>query len=116
VAVPSVLIATRSLNPDIEILVHSHTATINIEIDACYLNGLFNPDETSPVLKSLLQNSQPLFFEQVVHPFLQRIVDEILSERVNATFELFFLRLKAEELVCRLLMELEKRDEKSCMI
>jgi AraC-like DNA-binding protein len=39
-------------------------------------------------------------------------VDEIVTEPVDETFELFFLRIKAEELICRLLMELEKRDEK----
>jgi len=39
-------------------------------------------------------------------------VDEILSESVEETFKLFFLRVKAEELVCRLLMELEKRESK----
>jgi AraC-like DNA-binding protein len=39
-------------------------------------------------------------------------VDEIVTEPPGETFRLFFLRLKAEELICRLLMELEKRDEK----
>jgi AraC-like DNA-binding protein len=37
-------------------------------------------------------------------------VDEILSESVDETFKLFFLRVKSEELICRLLMELEKRN------
>jgi AraC-like DNA-binding protein len=35
-----------------------------------------------------------------------------MTESVGETFELLFLRIKAEELVCRLLMELEKRDGK----
>jgi AraC-like DNA-binding protein len=39
-------------------------------------------------------------------------VNEIVTEKVDETFKLFFLRIKAEELICRLLMELEKRDEK----
>ncbi|KAA6304979.1 hypothetical protein EZS27_043370, partial [termite gut metagenome] len=51
----------------------------------------------------------------MIYPSLQKIVDEIMeeiiTESVDETFELFFLRIKAEELVCRLLMELEKRDE-----
>jgi AraC-like DNA-binding protein len=67
----------------------------------------------SPVLKSLLQNTQPLFFEQIIIPSLQKIVDEILNEPVNKSFELFFLRIKTEELICRLLIELEKRDEQN---
>jgi AraC-like DNA-binding protein len=111
-ALPSVLIATSRINTDEVISIHSNTATVNIEVDANYLNGLFDLSERSPVLKSLLQNAQPLLFEQVIYPSLQKIVDEILSGPVDASFELFFLRVKAEELICRLLIELEKRNEK----
>lgn len=109
--VPSVLIGTSRINTDEVISIHSNTATINIEIDADYLSGLFTLSEQAPVLQSLLQNSQPLLFEQMIYPSLQYIVDEIISERPNETFTLFFFRVKAEELICRLLMELEKRDE-----
>ena len=109
---PSVLIATSRMNTDDVISIHTNTAVINIEVDANYLNGLFDLSEKSPVLQSLLQNTQPLLFEQMIYPSLQKIVDEIVTESVDETFELFFLRIKAEELICRLLMELEKRDEK----
>jgi len=111
-AIPSVLIATSSMNTDVIIPIQTNTSTINIEVDANYLKGLFDLSEKSPVLQSLLQNTQPLLFEQMIYPSLQRIVDEIISEQVDETFKLFFLRIKAEELICRLLMELEKRDEK----
>lgn len=111
-ATPSVLIATMRLNADELISIHTNTATINIEVDAEYLNGLFDRSEKSPVLKSLLQNTQPLLFEQIIYPSIQKIVDDIVYEPVDQTFKIFFLRVKAEELICRLLMELEKRDEK----
>jgi AraC-like DNA-binding protein len=109
---PSVLIITSGVNTNAVIAVHTNTATINIEVDADYLKGLFDLSEKSPVLQSLLQNTQPLLFEQIIYPSLQKIVDEIVSASVGETFKLFFLRVKAEELICRLLMELEKRDEK----
>ena len=109
---PSVLVATKSLSPDAVIAIHTNTSTINIEVDASYLNGLFDSREKSRVLKSLLQNTQPLLFEQLMYSSVQKIVDEILSESVDEAFKLFFLRVKTEELICRLLMELEKRDEK----
>jgi len=110
--IPSVLIITSTVNTDSLIPIHTNTATINIEVDANYLNGLFDVPEKSLVLQSLLQNTQPLVFEQMIYPALQKIVDEIVSEPVNENFKLFFLRVKAEELICRLLIELEKRDEK----
>lgn len=109
---PSVLIATSRVNTDEVISIHTNTSTINIEVDASYLKGLFDLPEKSPALQSLLENAQPLLFEQIVYPSLQNIVNEIITEQVEETFKLFFLRIKAEELVCRLLMELEKRDEK----
>lgn len=109
---PSVLIATSRINTDDVISIHTNTATINIEVDANYLNGLFDSPDKSPILQSLLQNTRPLLFEQIIYPSLQKIVNEIVSEPVDEPFELFFLRIKAEELICRLLMELEKRDEK----
>ena len=110
-APPSVLIATSRVNTEDVISIHTNTATINIEVNSDYLNGLFDFSEKSPVLQSLLQNTQPLLFEQMIYPSLQKIVDEIITESVDETFKLFFLRIKAEELICRLLMELEKREE-----
>ncbi|MCT4057905.1 helix-turn-helix transcriptional regulator [Elizabethkingia anophelis] len=110
--IPFVMIGTSRLNTDDLISIHSNTATINIEIDAHYLNSLFYSYEKSPILKGLLQNAQPYLFEQVLYSSLQEIVNDIISENTEEVFELFFLRVKAEELICRLLMDLGKRDEK----
>jgi len=109
---PSVLIATSTLNQDTAIPIHTNTATINIEVNADYLKRLFSLQDKSPVIQSLLENAQPLLFEQIIYPFLQKIVDEIVTVQVDETFKLFFLRVKAEELICKLLIELEKRNEK----
>jgi len=113
--IPSVLIGTSRINTDDVIAIHSNTATITIEVDADYLNSLFTASQESSVLKGLLQNERPLLFEQIMRPSLQKNVDEILSEPANETFKLFFLRVKAEELICRLLMELENRGEKQLL-
>lgn len=110
--IPSVMIGTSRLNTDNVISIHSNTATINIEIDASYLDSLFYSYDKSSVLKGLLQNVQPYLFEQVLYPSLQEIVNDIVSSKTKEIFELFFLRVKAEELICRLLMELDKRSEK----
>lgn len=112
VRTPSVLIGTSRVNTDEIISVHSNAATVNIEVDAGYLNGLFDSSEKSPLLASLLRNDQPLLFEQIIYPSVQKIINEIVSEQVDNAFRLFFLRVKSEELICRLLMELEKRDGK----
>lgn len=109
---PSVLIGTSRLNTDEVLAIHTNTETINIEVDAQYLQGLFHEENQSVLLKSLLQNTEPFLFEQLVYPSIQHIVNEIIDEEIEGKFRLFFLRIKAEELICRLLMELEKRNEK----
>ncbi|MDP4176082.1 MAG: AraC family transcriptional regulator [Bacteroidota bacterium] len=43
--IPSVLIATSNLNTEAIIPVDTNTASINIEVDANYLNGLFELKE-----------------------------------------------------------------------
>ncbi|MCX2478317.1 AraC family transcriptional regulator [Pedobacter sp. MC2016-15] len=108
---PTVLIATSTINTEDVLAIHSNTETINIEVDSRYLSEIFAPQERSPILQNLLEQRSPLIFEQLVYPGLRKIVDEILSERVTKAFQLFFLRVKAEELICRLLMELDKREE-----
>jgi len=109
---PTVLIATSSIGSGEAFQIHSNTETINIEVDTDYLNLLLPPADRSPALQALLQGDAPLFFEQLILPVMLRIVEEILSPPGNETFRLFFLRLKAEELICRLLMEIDKRQEK----
>lgn len=110
-AMPTVLIATSTINTEDALAIHSNMATINIEVDSRYLSEIFAPQERSPILQNLLEQRSPLIFEQLIYPGLQKIVDEILNERVTKAFQLFFLRVKAEELICRLLMELDKREE-----
>lgn len=109
---PSVLIATSKITTEEIISVHSNIATINIEVEAEYLKEIFNCVQESFVLQNLIENKKPLLFEQLAFPPIQNIIDEILTEYVEQPFELAFKRNKAEELIIRLLMELEKRDEK----
>ncbi|RKR82071.1 AraC-like DNA-binding protein [Mucilaginibacter gracilis] len=109
---PSVLIATSRISTDDVFAIHSNTETINIEVDACYLDGLLPSAERSPVLHNLLQGTAPLFFEQIIYPALLNVVEEIVTPAVSDMFLLFFLRVKAEELICRLLMEIDQRPEK----
>jgi AraC-like DNA-binding protein len=110
--IPSVLIATRRIATGEAFTIHSNTETINIEVDVYYLKNLIPPADRSSVLQSLLQNTVPLFFEQLLYPALLKVVEEILNPPGDNTFRLFFLRIKAEELICRLLMEIDKREEK----
>jgi len=109
---PTVLIATRKIGADILMPIHTHTATINLEINTDYLAGLIASTGNSTVIASLLANNQPLLFEEAIPPSLPNVVREILNTPATDPFQQYFLRIKAEEIICRLLMNLEKRKEK----
>jgi len=109
---PTVLIATRKIGPDILMPVHTHTATINLEINTHYLAGLMASTGNSTVIASLLANDQPLLFEEGMPPTLTNVVQDILKTAHSDPFQPYFLRIKAEEIICRLLMNLEKRKER----
>lgn len=108
---PLVLVATSRINTDELLSIHSNRATINIEVEVDYLDKVFTLSDKSPILQSLLEEDKPLLFEQMVYPSLQQIVYEILNEEIDESFKIPLLRIKAEELICRLLIELEKREE-----
>ncbi len=108
---PSVQISTMGLNSEIVVPGNTHRAHINIIVNVNYLRELICSWEKTPVVQNILQNNQQLLFEQIVNLSLQKVADEIISENIDEPFELFFYRIKAEELICRLLMELGKREE-----
>lgn len=109
---PSVLISTMGLNADIIVPGNTRRAEINIIVNVDYLRELITSPEKAPVVQNILQNNQQFLFEQIVSPSLQKVADEIITENMDEPFKQFFYRVKAEELVCRLLSELGKREEK----
>lgn len=110
---PSVQISTMGMNPNIVVPSHVNRSHINIIVDVDYLRESITSSEKSSVVQTILENDRPLLFEQIVQPSFQKVADEIVLGIIDKPFESFFYRIKAEELVCRLLMELGKREEKN---
>jgi AraC-like DNA-binding protein len=109
---PSVQISTMGLNPYIILPKRITRSHINIMVEADYLRDTISFPEKSPAVRTILENNRPLLFEQIVHPSFQKIANEIITGIEDKSLELFFYRIKAEELVCRLLIELGKREDK----
>ncbi|MGQ8870386.1 helix-turn-helix domain-containing protein [Myroides sp. TSA_177.3] len=109
--IPRVLIATSRINTEDTIVIDCDSS-INIEIDANYLKNQLGREEHSPIIKGLLENNQPLLFEQLLYPDLSIILKEIMDSSVYESFELFYLKIKAEQIICSLLYQLEKRDNR----
>jgi AraC-like DNA-binding protein len=109
---PSVQISTMGLNSEIFVPSNTHRAHINVIVNVNHLRKLIYSEKGNPVVQNILQNDRQLLFEQIINPSLQKVADEIITERIDESYELFFYRVKAEELICRLLMELDKREGK----
>ena len=108
---PSVQITTMGMNPNIVMPSHVNRSHINIMINVDYLREVISLSESS-IVQTILKNDRPLLFEQIVNPSFKKIAEEIITGTMDKSFEIFFFRIKAEELVCRLLMELNKREDK----
>jgi len=65
---PSFLIATRKVATDVFLPVHTHTGTINIEIDTAYLSDRLISSGHSRIIQRLLENEEPLIFEEMIFP------------------------------------------------
>ncbi|MGV3704632.1 MAG: helix-turn-helix transcriptional regulator [Arcticibacter sp.] len=109
--IPLIRVTTRGLNSDVFLPACVNERSVSILMDAVYLNTLIDSSMESTILNSILKNEQPLLFEELVFPSLQKILDEMASISVPDAFSFFYHKLKAEELVCTLLMELLQREE-----
>jgi AraC-like DNA-binding protein len=106
-----VSITTGKMSSEL-VTIHTNNAVLNIEVDAEYLEKVVDLEENSPVVQGLMLNKQPLLFEEKISYLLQIIVEEVMTYPVDDSFKFYFLKIKAEELVCRVLMELKNRKER----
>lgn len=110
--IPRVLIATSRINVENTIRM-DEDHSINIEIDADYLKQQLGTAEHAPSIKALLENNQPLLFEQLLYADLNQLLKEMVDASSYGAFELFYLKIKAEQIICHLLSVLEQRKEQT---
>ncbi|MGI4729883.1 MAG: helix-turn-helix transcriptional regulator [Janthinobacterium lividum] len=108
---PSVTITTKGFEPELHLHHAQHFNDIHLGIDAAYLAELLNNDTNHPTLKNIIANDQPLAFEQVISLAVQNTAAEITDTLINVPLHHFFYKLKAQELICYLLIELSQRKQ-----
>ncbi|KGE12839.1 helix-turn-helix domain-containing protein [Sphingobacterium deserti] len=86
--------------------------SISISIDASYIRELIGARINHPLVNMILENRQPLFFEELVFIPLLKVVDDIMTSSVPKPLQDFYYKLKTLELICQLLISLVSRDEK----
>ncbi len=110
---PSVSVSTQGLTMGIDIPRNTTVRSILLAVDANYLNGLISTKTSNSLLQTVFDNKQALIFEQLVYASLQKTANEISAARIPDDFTQFFFRIKAEELICNLFIELSKRENTS---
>jgi AraC-like DNA-binding protein len=107
---PSVQIGKGKIN--IERLYPGKTRfrSIMIAIDTESLKKLLGPNEENVIYKKITLSNQPLLFEEMLSPQIQKVALEIIEGEVPESMYQFYYRVKAEELICLLFLELLKRE------
>ncbi|RFM33520.1 helix-turn-helix domain-containing protein [Chitinophaga silvisoli] len=109
---PSVQITTQGLNAELFVPKNTVQNSIAIVIDAGYLRELIGKRIDHPLVNTILDNKQPLLFEEFVVAPLLKVVDDIMTANVPVILHDFYYKLKTQELICQLLIALVSRDEK----
>jgi len=109
---PSVQITTQGLNAELFVPKNTIQNSISLSIDAEYLRELIGARIDHPLINSILDNKQPLLFEEFISVPLLKVVEDIVSSKVPALLQDFYYKLKSQELICQLLISLVRRDEK----
>ncbi|RZK13200.1 MAG: AraC family transcriptional regulator [Flavobacterium sp.] len=108
---PSVQITTQGLNVELFVPKNTVQNSISLSIDASYLRELIGARIDHPLINTILENKQPLLFEEFVFVPLLKIVHDIMASNVPVLLQDFYYKLKTQELICQLLISLTSRDE-----
>ena len=109
---PSVQITTQGLDAEFFVPKNTVQNSIAMVIDAGYLRELIGTHIDHPLINTILENEQPLLFEEIVVAPLLKVVDDIVTANVPMLLRDFYYKLKTQELICQLLIALVSRHDK----
>ena len=106
---PSVQVYSDNIDYDLIYPGKSKQQSINIGIEIKYLQKLLDRNSEHQILKAITKKQQFFLFEELISPPVQKVANEIINEDIPTDLQSFYFRVKAEELICRLFVELLKR-------
>jgi AraC-like DNA-binding protein len=108
-SLPSVQV--YSDNIDYEIIYPGKTKyqSINIGIEIEYLRKLLDTHYENHILKFITEKQRFFLFEELISPPIQKVTNEIVGAEIPEDLQNFYFKVKAEELICLLFVELLKR-------
>jgi AraC-like DNA-binding protein len=99
-------------NIDFEMIYPGKTRhrSILIAIESSVLKDLLGNHASHGIFKTIVSSNQPLLFEAFTSPPIQRAALDIIHAALPESLQQFYFKIKAEELICLLFAELDKRE------
>ncbi|MBB6499857.1 helix-turn-helix domain-containing protein [Pedobacter cryoconitis] len=109
---PSVQVATTGFN--IEYLpANKKINSIVITVGTAYLKELLKPKAGDTLLQMITSGDQPFLFEEIISPQIQEVGTDIVTANPSKELQDLYYKIKAEELIYLLFVELLKRQDTS---
>lgn len=109
---PSVQVATTGFN--IEYLpANKKINSIVITVGTAYLKELLKPKMGDTLLQMITSGDQPFIFEEIISPQIQEVGTDIVTANPAKELQDLYYKIKAEELIYLLFVELLKRQDTS---
>jgi len=110
---PHVQIASGGISAEFFIPAKTKMNSIIIGIDVSYLKDLLNHCAENTLLQAITSTKLPYLFEEIISPKIQDVAHEIVNTDLPSNLRLFFLKVKAEEMIYLLFLELFKREDRN---
>lgn len=107
---PSVQVATTGFNYE-HIPANRKINSIVITVSANYLQQLLKSKTENTLLQMIVSSAQPFLFEELISPVIQEVATEIVVANPALELQDFYYKVKAEELIYLLFVELLKREK-----
>lgn len=112
-SLPHVQVTSAGVAADFFVPANTRMNAIIIGVNVDYLQELLHPYKDHALLQAITSSSQPYLFEEIISPRIQDVAQEIVNINLPRELRLLFFKIKAEELIYLLFLELLKRQDKN---
>jgi len=107
---PYVRVASADFDAELFIPANTTMNAVIIAIYASHLKELLTPQNQHGLLEAVTSARQPFLFEEILSPRIQDVASEMMDEQVAAELRSLYRKIKVEELIYLLFVELLKRE------
>lgn len=112
-SLPHVQITSAGISADFFVPANTKMNAIIIGVNVDYLQELLQPYKDHALLQAITSSNQPYLFEEIISPRIQDVAQEIVNVNLPIELRSLFFKIKAEELIYLLFLELLKRQDKN---